>query len=54
VAGEARTESWGVGRLWLEGGLTDVESAGLEVDTRFPDFEDYWRPFLRGQGPAPA
>jgi SAM-dependent methyltransferase len=41
-------------RLWHRGGLTGVESTGLEVTTRFADFDDYWRPFLGGQGPAPA
>ena len=24
------------------------------MPTRFQDFEDYWRPFLSGQGPAPG
>jgi hypothetical protein len=24
------------------------------VPTVFADFDDYWRPFLGGQGPAPA
>jgi SAM-dependent methyltransferase len=41
-------------RLWRQAGFVDVASAGLEVPTRFADFEDYWRPFLGGQGPAPA
>jgi len=35
-------------------GLTDVEVSALEVDMRFRDFDDYWMPFLGGQGPAPA
>jgi hypothetical protein len=26
----------------------------LELTAEFADFEDYWRPFLGGQGPAPA
>jgi hypothetical protein len=26
----------------------------LEVPTRFRDFDDYWAPFLVGQGPAPG
>jgi len=41
-------------RLWKQAALTAVESTGLEVTTGFRDFEDYWRPFLGGQGPAPA
>jgi SAM-dependent methyltransferase len=41
-------------RLWGEGGLLEVRGTALEVPTVFPDFEDYWRPFLGGQGPAPG
>jgi hypothetical protein len=41
-------------RLWQETGLVEVETSGLELATPFIDFEDYWRPFLGGQGPAPA
>ena len=41
-------------RLWRGAGLTEVASAALEVATPFGDFEDYWRPFLGGQGPAPT
>jgi len=26
----------------------------IDILTPFADFEDYWRPFLGGQGPAPA
>ena len=35
-------------------GLSDVEVAPVVIETRFRDFEDYWTPFLGGQGPAPA
>lgn len=35
-------------------GLVDVEVSGIEIPMRFVDFDDYWRPFLGGQGPAPA
>lgn len=41
-------------RVWRDAALVDVESTDLEVMTPFQDFEDYWRPFLGGQGPAPA
>ena len=34
--------------------MTDVEAGGVEVSTRFEDFDDYWEPFLAGQGPAGA
>lgn len=33
--------------------LEDVTVAALTVPTRFPSFDDYWRPFTRGVGPAP-
>jgi hypothetical protein len=28
--------------------------AAIDVPTVFADFDDYWRPFLGGQGPAPG
>ena len=35
-------------------GLLDVETTGIEIATVFRDFDDYWTPFLGGQGPAPS
>jgi SAM-dependent methyltransferase len=35
-------------------GLAEVETRAIDVSTRFRDFDDYWSPFLGGQGPAPA
>jgi SAM-dependent methyltransferase len=35
-------------------GLGGVDTTSLDVTAHFADFEDYWRPFLGGQGPAPA
>lgn len=40
--------------LFAEAGLTDVEVRAIDVPTPFPDFDDYWVPFLGGQGPAPG
>ena len=37
-----------------EAGFPAVEVQGLEVETRFADFEDYWTPFVGGPGPAPG
>lgn len=37
-----------------DAGLTDVKTIPLEVTVEFADFDEYWRPFLGGQGPAPA
>jgi hypothetical protein len=31
-----------------------VEVKPIDVPTRFADFDDFWQPFLGGQGPAPA
>jgi SAM-dependent methyltransferase len=35
-------------------GLKGVEVRAIEVPTVFRDFDDYWSPFLGGQGPAPG
>jgi SAM-dependent methyltransferase len=38
--------------LFREAGLQDVEVRHIDVATNFRDFDDYWSPFLGGQGPA--
>jgi hypothetical protein len=40
--------------LFASAGLEDVELRPIDIATPFADFDDYWRPFLGGQGPAPA
>ena len=40
--------------LFKETGLDEVEAGALEVPTVFDGFEEYWTPFLGGQGPAPT
>jgi SAM-dependent methyltransferase len=40
--------------LFRDAGLSHVESRGIDVPTRFENFDDYWSPFLGGQGPAPG
>ena len=40
--------------LWTSSGLLNVETRAIDVPTVFPDFDDYWSPFLSGQGPAPS
>jgi SAM-dependent methyltransferase len=35
-------------------GLRGVQVQAIDITTRFADFDDYWQPFLGGQGPAPA
>jgi hypothetical protein len=34
--------------------LQDVVVRSIEVPTVFRSFDDYWTPFLGGQGPAPG
>jgi SAM-dependent methyltransferase len=41
-------------QLWNDAGLAEVEEKPLEIATRFKSFDDYWQPFLGGQGPAGA
>jgi SAM-dependent methyltransferase len=41
-------------QLFEAAGLHDVEVRPIEVPTVFRDFDDYWSPFLGGQGPAPG
>ena len=40
--------------LFAAASLCDVETRAIEVPTPFRDLDDYWSPFLGGQGPAPA
>jgi len=41
-------------RVFTGAGLRDVETRAIDVPTHFKDFDDYWNPFLGGQGPAPS
>ena len=41
-------------RLFDAAGLAGVEQCDITVATPFVDFDDYWKPFLSGQGPAPG
>ena len=41
-------------RLASQAGLRDVACRPIDVATRFAGFDDYWTPFLGGQGPAPG
>lgn len=44
----------GLAGLWSDAGLTDVSVRAIEVPMTFAGFDDFWSPFLGGQGPAPA
>ncbi len=41
-------------RAFGEAALTDVTVRSIDVPTVFSDFDDYWTPFLGGQGSAPT
>jgi SAM-dependent methyltransferase len=40
--------------LFQGSGLEGVEVRAIDIPTVFRDFDDYWSPFLGGQGPAPG
>jgi SAM-dependent methyltransferase len=40
--------------LFRDAGLNEVAVKSIDVPTPFANFDDYWQPFLGGQGPAPA
>lgn len=40
--------------LFAAAALRDVEVRPIDVPTQFRHFDDYWSPFLGGQGPAPG
>jgi SAM-dependent methyltransferase len=40
--------------LFRVGDLREVRCDAIEIPTQFSSFDDYWRPFLGGTGPAPS
>ena len=41
-------------RLFEKAGFVGIKTTSIEIITHFRDFDDYWKPFLGGQGPAPS
>jgi SAM-dependent methyltransferase len=41
-------------QLWADAGLRQIHVQAIDIPTRFASFDDYWTPFLGGQGPAPT
>jgi SAM-dependent methyltransferase len=41
-------------KIFQEADLFDIETTYLDINTIFFNFEDFWKPFLGGQGPAPS
>jgi len=42
----------GLPKLFRDSGLKDIERQSLTIRMDFADFDDYWQPFLGGQGPV--
>jgi SAM-dependent methyltransferase len=40
--------------LFTAAGLSSIAVTAIDILTPFANFDDYWHPFLGGQGPAPA
>jgi hypothetical protein len=40
--------------LFQSAGLANIEVQAIDIATDFSNFEDYWNPFLGGQGSAPT
>jgi len=40
--------------LFIGQGLRSVDVESIDIRTHFDDFQDFWTPFLSGQGPAPS
>ena len=40
--------------LFTGAGLKNVSVQAIDIATPFANFDEYWQPFLGGQGPAPA
>lgn len=40
--------------LFAEPGLEAIDVQPIDIATPFANFDDYWQPFLGGQGPAPT
>ena len=41
-------------KVFRQANLSAIEVVPIDITTRFRDFDDYWAPFLGGQGPAPS
>jgi SAM-dependent methyltransferase len=44
----------GMAAAFRRAGLRDIEVTAIDVPTPFDSFDDFWEPFLGGQGPAPT
>jgi SAM-dependent methyltransferase len=44
----------GLAACFASAGIKGIETRAIDTDTVFGDFDDFWAPFLGGQGPAPG
>ena len=44
----------GIAELCAEAGLQSISVEPISVEASFPSFEEVWRPFTLGAGPAPG
>jgi SAM-dependent methyltransferase len=44
----------GLKNLFTRAGLNTIDVMPIDIPTPFENFDDYWKPFLGGQGPAPV
>lgn len=44
----------GLKEICASAGIADARVAAIEIQTEFPDFEAFWKPFTMGAGPAPG
>lgn len=44
----------GLTKLFQDAGLSEINTRPIDISTDFKDFDDYWTPFLGGQGAAPG
>jgi SAM-dependent methyltransferase len=41
-------------QLFESANLQEIQTRAIDIPTRFQNFDDFWSPFLGGQGPAPS
>ena len=37
-----------------DAGMSSIKAGHIDIDTTFRSFDDYWQPYLGGQGPSPS
>jgi hypothetical protein len=50
----SNSDNDGLWRLFKDAEFAKTTIEPIDIETNFKDFNDYWKPFLGGQGPAPG